>query len=246
MDHRINTHMDTPHLQTPHALPQTPHAMNTSGLGQRLPLVRCSQPGRGIGTPRASSALVLTAALLIATGLFTGCASKPATDPYAPLSELDRNSTLARQLNEQASSIMEKDPAKAESLLREALAADLYCGPAHNNLGVLYLKQQKLYEAAAEFEWARRLMPGHPDPRMNLAMTLEAAGRSVDALDAYATALEVYPDHLPTMQAMTSLQLRTGKSDHRTHHMLREIALRGESDTWKSWARTQLALREGE
>jgi hypothetical protein len=50
----------------------------------------------------------------------------------------------------------------------EALSADLFFGLAHNNLGVLYLKEDKLYEAANEFEWARKLMPGHPDPRMNL------------------------------------------------------------------------------
>ena len=88
-------------------------------------------------------------------------------------------------------------------------------------------------------------MPGHPDPRMNLAMTLEAAGRTDDALDAYASALEAYPEHLPSMQALVSLQIRTGKADDRTPAMLREIAMRGESDAWKSWARTQIAMREG-
>ena len=33
----------------------------------------------------------------------------------------------------------------------------------HGNLGVLYLNRGELYEAASEFEWARRLLPGHPD-----------------------------------------------------------------------------------
>ncbi len=171
-----------------------------------------------------------------------GCASTQRSDPYAPLTEADRDSTLAGRLNEQASDLMDKDPAQAESLLRKALAADLYCGPAHNNLGVLLLRRDDLYGAASEFEWARKLLPGHPDPRMNLAMTLEAAGRTNDALDAYASALEVYPEHLPSMQAMASLQVRTGRADDRTPGMLREIAMRGESDTWKSWARTQMAM----
>ena len=40
--------------------------------------------------------------------------------------------------------------AQAEEMLREALTVDLYHGPAHNNLGVLFLRQSKLYEAAAK------------------------------------------------------------------------------------------------
>ncbi len=42
----------------------------------------------------------------------------------------------------------------------------------------MFLGQRKLYEAANEFEWAKKLLPGHPDPRVNLARTLEEAGAS--------------------------------------------------------------------
>lgn len=159
--------------------------------------------------------------------------------PYAPLTEEDRNSERAGRLTREAAALIHSNPGKAEELLRAALTADLYHGPAHNNLGVLYLKQGKLYEAAGEFEWARKLMPGHPDPRMNLALTLERAGRTGDALDAYRTALEVHPDHLPTIQAMTRLQLRSGRKDARTASMLDEIALRAETEEWRNWARLQ-------
>jgi len=34
--------------------------------------------------------------------------------------------------------LIDSDPAKAAELLREALTADLFFGPAHNNLGVLH------------------------------------------------------------------------------------------------------------
>ncbi len=95
------------------------------------------------------------------------------------------------------------------------------------------------------FTWARKLMPGHPDPRMNLAMTLESAGRTDKALAAYGTALGVAPEHIAAMQAMASLQLRTGKVDDRTPDMLREIALRGDDESWRTWAQGQLAMREG-
>ena len=118
---------------------------------------------------------------------------------------------------------------------------DLYHGPAHNNLGVLYLNQGKLYEAANEFEWAGKLMPGHPDPRMNLALTLERAGRIDAAADAYATSLEAYPNHIPSMQALARLQLRHSLSNDQTPELLEAIAMRGDSEQWRQWARYQLS-----
>jgi hypothetical protein len=83
-------------------------------------------------------------------------------------------------------------------------------------------------------------MPGHPDPRLNLALTLERAGRVDEALDAYAAALEVYPGHIGALQGRTRLQLREGRADEGTDGALREIALRGENERWREWARTQL------
>jgi Flp pilus assembly protein TadD len=218
----------------PHATRQQPPVVNP--FRDHVPRVT-RRPHAGRAPARA---FIATMSMTLAC--VGGCASTQRSDPYAPLTEADRDSTLAGRLNEQASDLMDKDPAQAEDLLRKALAADLYCGPAHNNLGVLMLRKGDLYGAASEFEWARKLMPGHPDPRMNLAMTLESAGRTDDALDAYASALEVYPEHLPSMQAMASLQVRTGRADDRTPGMLREIAMRGESETWKTWARTQMAM----
>jgi len=111
-----------------------------------------------------------------------GCCSSSvisASDSYQPASETARNPLEAQRLTAEAASIMQDDPTRAESILRQALAADLFHGPAHNNLGVLMLNSSppRLYEAAHEFEWAGKLMPGHPDPRHNLAMTLEAAAQ---------------------------------------------------------------------
>jgi Flp pilus assembly protein TadD len=180
--------------------------------------------------------LVLSAGALLIGGCRGGGGSV-----YQPQTEARRDSLKAQSLTQQAAEILEKDPAKAERILREALTADLYHGPAHNNLGVLYLKQGKLYDAAGEFEWAKKLMPGHPDPRMNLALTLERAGRIDDALTAYSSALEVYPDHIQTMQALARLQVKHGRRDDNTPRYLREVAFRGDSETWRTWARGQLS-----
>lgn len=176
--------------------------------------------------------------LLCVFGLAFGCAL-PINGPYQTPQEGARNPLRAQELSQQAADLLDDDPQKAERLLRQALSADLYHGPAHNNLGVLYLSQSKLYEAANEFEWARKLMPGHPDPRMNLALTLERAGRIDEALATYDTALEVYPNHLPTIQALARLQLRHNRTDDRTAGFLKEVALRGEPQ-WQAWARRQM------
>ena len=207
----------------------------------------------GLFAPRARAAAVLACIALAAA--VAGCApQKVSSSPYATQPEVDRNATRAEQLTRRAVEAMdastadnasEKD-AEAEALLREALAADLYHGPAHNNLGVVFLRQGKLYEAANEFEWARKLMPGNPDPRFNLALTLERAVRVDEALAMYATALEVQAEHLPSMQGLARLQIRQRKTDARTDGLLREIAFRGSSAEWRSWAQGELARRGGE
>lgn len=92
--------------------------------------------------------------------------------------------------------------------------------------------------------WARKLLPGHPDPRVNLAMTLERAGRSGDALREYASALDVMPEHLAAIQGLTRLQIRTGNADEQTSKRLETIAMRAESPTWREWARVQMIRLE--
>ena len=179
--------------------------------------------------------------LVVLVCTLAGC--RAGTGPYATPSESERNPLEAQRLTMQAAGILERDPKKldqAEALLRRALTADLYHGPAHNDLGVVHLKRGRLYQAASEFEWARKLIPGHPDPRMNLALTLEKAGRVDDALTEYASALEVYPGHIPTIQALTRLQLKHSRADGHTPERLRTIALEGDTEQWRSWARARL------
>jgi tetratricopeptide (TPR) repeat protein len=174
---------------------------------------------------------------LAAIILMASSCRAPGTGPYAPAGEPDRDTARAQGLSRQAADLLSDDPDRAEALLREALTADLFFGPAHNNLGVLHLQAGRLYEAAGEFEWARKLMPGHPDPRMNLALTLERAGQADEAIQAYEAALEVYPGHVPTLQAMARLCVASGRDDPRLEGWMHVIALQGETEAWRSWAR---------
>jgi len=175
--------------------------------------------------------------------VIAGC-STTKTSPYLPGNDRGRHPARAEQLNQEAAAIIESHPERAEKLLREALAADLYHGPAHNNLGTLLLAKGQLYDASEEFQWAAKLLPGHPDPRMNLALTLEIAGRTDEALSTYRTALELYPEHIGSIQALTRLQIRMGALDDRTPSNLATIALRGETEQWRSWARLEMARRD--
>ncbi len=180
--------------------------------------------------------VVVLGALAMASACRTG-----QVGPYAPVDGVSRSTVEAEALNRRAADLITSDPARAEELLREALTKDLFFGPAHNNLGVVYFKQKKLYEAANEFEWARKLLPGNPDPRINLALVLEAAGRTDEALKAYEAALEVAPECVAAMQGAASLTLRAGRQDARLQRWLDEVALRGEAAGWRHWAQGRAA-----
>jgi tetratricopeptide (TPR) repeat protein len=186
----------------------------------------------------------LLVALLLA-GLLAGCRAQGASGPYEVPGEEDRATSVAERLNREAADLIETNPEKAESLLREALTKDLFFGPAHNNLGVVFLHQGKLYEAAHEFEWARKLLPGNPDPRVNLALTLESAGRLGEAFKTYETALEVAPEDLAAIQALASLAVRRGRDEPRLRGWLEQIALGATEPRWASWAHEHL-LRAGD
>lgn len=185
----------------------------------------------------------------------TGCRAAP-RGSYAVQPESARNPIEAQRLTQQAVRMLDRDPEKAERLLRDALSADIFHGPAHNNLGVIHLSRGELYEAAEEFEWARKLLPGLPDPRLNLALTLERAGRVDDAIVEYRAALDVHPGHIQTIQALTRCRLRHRPldpddaaaidPDPEVASSLRDIALRGETQEWRDWAAKALALMRHE
>lgn len=188
-------------------------------------------------SPRLRAVIAVFLIGSVAGCALTGCGTT-SRGPYATQQSGARDSQRAQTLTLEAADLMDTDPERAEALLREALTADLYHGPAHNNLGVIRLAQGDLYGAASEFEWARRLMPGHPDPRLNLGLALERAGKIDDAIEAYSVALEVYPGHLPSIQAIARCQIRHGLVDDRTAGWLEEIAFRGD-ESWRSWATAQ-------
>ena len=152
-----------------------------------------------------------------------------------------RDTARAEGIYKKAMDVIGSDPVAAEKLLRETLQYDLYHGRAHNNLGVVLFGAGKLYEAAGEFEWARKLMPGLPEPRVNLALVLDRGGRSQEALEAAQSALEVQADDIPANQAMVLIQLSNGTGDATTLKRLQNIIDRSDDQQWVAWAEVEKA-----
>jgi Flp pilus assembly protein TadD len=183
---------------------------------------------------RRASWIVTAAAMAMLLG---ACKSSAPLTAYNPPAESARNPVEADRLSRQAADAIDRGELdRAEELLRRALAHDLYWGPAHNNLGVVFLERGQLYEAANEFEWARKLMPSEPDPRVNLGICLERAGRIEDAMASYDAALEVSPEHLPAIQGAALLAVRSGREEPRLAGWLDAIAMRSDAP-WRGWAR---------
>ena len=173
--------------------------------------------------------------------LLAGCGDD-ARGPYRSDGAQARDVGRAEALYQEAVTALGAEPAEdaeAERLLRTALSFDLYHGAAHNNLGVLLLKQDRLYDAAEEFEWARKLLPGHPEPRVNLAIALERGGKHGEALDAARAALEVRPGHLPAIKTIAVIQIREGRTDETTRGHLDAIVTRSREPQWRAWAERQ-------
>lgn len=181
---------------------------------------------------------ILAALALVA--LLASCGGTTARGPYQSTGEQERDPAKAAGIYREAVAMLESDPTEAESLLRQVLGYDLYHGVAHNNLGVLLLNQGKLYDAAEEFEWARKLLPGNPEPRVNLAMVLTKAGKHQDAIDAAKSALEVQPGNLQAAQTIAYIQVRNGIVDQTTRGHLERIVYQAADATWVQWARLQL------
>ena len=59
----------------------------------------------------------------------------------------------------------------------------------------------------------------------SLAMTLEVAGQGEEAVEAYTSALEVYPRYLPAVQGLACYTLRVGLKDERLVGWLDMIAV---------------------
>ena len=133
--------------------------------------------------------------------LLTGCQfGKPeqqALHYKTVVKDARRDTAAATKHNAAALGLIKQgNYSQAEKDLTAALSADLFFGPAHNNLGSVYFHRKDYYRAAWEFQYAAKLMPGRAEPLYNLAMVFEAVGSLDKAAQWYEKAQEVEPENV--------------------------------------------------
>ncbi len=186
--------------------------------------------------------LALPALLIPLAG---GCASKATKElsGYETVGQDPRrDSTLAETHNAEAIRRIERGDYKgAEAELKAALGADVMYGPAHNNLGKVHFHQGKMYLAAWEFQYATKLMPNVPEPRNNLGLVFEAAGKLDEAVASYDEAMRLATDNVEVLGNLARARLRRGDRDPSVRDLLKQLVLRETRPAWAAWARERLA-----
>jgi tetratricopeptide (TPR) repeat protein len=139
----------------------------------------------------------------------------------------------------------------AAELFGEALEADVTYGPAHNNLGKVYLAQKDLHRAALEFQAAIELMPDHAAPVNNLALTWEQAwvadpqvGSLDKAIALYRKAVELDPRSIEYKANLARALDRRGDRSDELRQLVAQIIEHDTRADWLIWAK-ELQARLG-
>lgn len=166
-----------------------------------------------------------------------GCAGV-SSDPSA----MARDPELARRLVLNGiSAYRDQHYADAQALLERAVEADAFSGIAHNNLGLAYYQQGKLYAAAQQFQLASKLLPHNPEPVNNLGLVLESAGRLEDSADQFSEALSLQPDNPTFIGNLVRARLRLGDRGEETRALMDELLLKETRPEWLDWAKRERA-----
>jgi Tfp pilus assembly protein PilF len=191
---------------------------------------------------RQTPFILLVAVIMV--GL-SGCSQHPKTDAgaYETIGkDPRRDAEFARQENARAVTLIDAgEYDKAQAALKSALAADVMCGPAHNNLGKIYFRQKRLYLAAWEFQYAMKLMPNQAEPPNNLGLVFEAAGKLDDAAESYGKAIALEPENVAAMGNLARARVRRGDRDESVRGLLQKLIERDDRADWLAWERLTLA-----
>lgn len=186
---------------------------------------------------------VLVTSLIAGAG--GGCASvtapPDATYCTVPRDEIE-GLAAARELNNKGLQAFRRGHLDAaEKHLRQALSLDTNFGPAHNNLGQVYLARNQLYLAAWEFELAANLMPQRVEPLVNLGLVYELAVQMERAEQYYREALQVAPTHADALGSLARLLVKQQGDPIEIHQRLKELVFVDDRPQWHNWAQRLLA-----
>jgi Tfp pilus assembly protein PilF len=182
--------------------------------------------------------VVVVALTLVLLSCASGCHSSGTSEGHDIIvADGKRDTDRARKEHERAYDLIrEHKYDEAEKVCKRALKADIMFGPAHNNLGLVYYYQNKLYAAAWEFQNAIKLMPYQAEPRNNLGLVFERAGKINSAAEAYTKAHEIQPDNPEFLGNLARASVRMGESTDETRRLLEELVLKDDRPEWRDWA----------
>lgn len=178
----------------------------------------------------------------------TGCRALRKNTTAIPYDTLLPNDSVAgkraKALNLQGLRAFHKNQLpKAEQLFRETLRVDPGFGPAHNNLGQIYLSQHQLYLAAWEFEYASNLMPELVEPTINQGLAYETGERLERAAQLYQQAYHQDPHHPVAIASLVRTKIKLDDDPSEIGFLLSELVMHDGRQEWVEWAKRLLATR---
>jgi len=170
--------------------------------------------------------------------------------PVVVSGDITKNEDFARSETARAFDLIQQRKfTEAEPALKRALEADPTYGPAHNDLGLVYYRMNRPYDAAWELEKAIKLMPRQPEPHTNLGLVLEKSGKLNDALGEFTLATQMdrdspeYPEYLGNL---ARVRLRLGLRDDETRRVFESLVKNETRPQWLEWARLTLIRLKSE
>jgi tetratricopeptide (TPR) repeat protein len=165
-------------------------------------------PQAAVASKHRQQASEMPAGLVEAEGLFRQGLVEQAKEKVQ--AELQRNPSSVEGYNLLGIICTEqKDYAGAMDAYQQALRLDANSTRTLNNLGNLYVAQEKLDLAEKEFRKVLRLEPGNRDGNYNLGLVLMAKGSPSEAIACF---LRVRPSDVATRSNLTRAYLRAGRT----------------------------------
>jgi len=184
--------------------------------------------------------------LLASASVLVGCAGGQRTRAVpgayrTVVTEPWRDTEAAKRAYAQGLEHLEADRLdEAQQAFERSLTADVEFGPAHNNLGVVFYRQQQWYQAAWEFENAARLMPNRAAPRNNLGLVLERAGELTQAIEHFREAVRLEPGSIVYRANLVRALVGRGDRTDEVRELLEAVLAEDDRPQWLIWAQQQL------
>ncbi len=209
--------------------------------------VRNLRSSLGTGASIKKRALVWTVAgaVMLAAG---GCISEGNESVALPYDTTrikvttEKDFRAAKKLARKAEKA--KDPNKAIVHYQAAIARFPEFAAAWNNLGVIFLSQDRYFEAAEVFARAADLSPADPRPMFNLALTWDRARYYEDALDFYNQSLARDPNYLPAINGAVRAERVLNRASYETLERIRRALLMERDPKWREFLTFQRGTTE--